>query len=239
MNEDLIERAAAARRDGMAARRDRPRERRSGESWQGRSHWTSHRTQGFRSALSVREGASPAGPTIDFVGVATAYSAPYEMFDFWGPYTEVVDPGAGAVSLARADLLTPLVIQHDQSRRIAATWVTDMHGQLNLSETDQGLQVDAPNLDPSDVDVAAVVPKLRSGLVNEMSFAFRIDIGLWSPDFMQFNIQQYDIHRGDVAIVGFGANPATSADLRAGVWDAREASRRQRILLDIELSRVA
>jgi HK97 family phage prohead protease len=227
-----------ARRDGMAARRDRPRERRCADIWHGREDWTAHRTPGLRSTLTVREGTSSAGPTIDFVGCATAYGTVYEMYDFWGPYGEEVEAGAGALSLNRADLAVPLVIQHDQSRRIAATWVTDTHGQLNLVESDTGLQVDAPDLDPADVDVAGVVPKLRAGLLNEMSFAFRIDIGVWSPDFMQFNIQQYDIHRGDVAIVGFGANPATSADLRAkDKQGQREALRRRRLLLDIELAR--
>jgi hypothetical protein len=49
-----------------------------------------------------------------------------------------------------------------------------------------------------------------------MSFKFRITRGEWSPDWDEFHIKEYDIHRGDVAIVGYGANPHTQgAGLRA------------------------
>lgn len=63
--------------------------------------------------------------------------------------------------------------------------------------------------------MAFIAPKLRSGLIDEMSFAFRIVEGVWSPDYTEYRINSYDIHRGDVAIVGFGANPHTSGGLRA------------------------
>src|SRR5438105_2874995 len=82
-------------------------------------------------------------------------------------------------------------------------------GSLQLSEETiddtEGLLVRAPSLDPEDVDVAYIAPKLRAGLVDEMSFRFRIDAGSWSPDWTEYHIEQYDIHRGDVAIVGYGA----------------------------------
>ena len=94
-------------------------------------------------------------------------------------------------------------------RRIART----TNGTLTLSVTGEGLDVLA-ELDPADADVAYIVPKLRSGLVDEMSFMFRIDAGQWSPDYTEYRITKVDIHRGDVAIVGYGANPATSAELR-------------------------
>jgi hypothetical protein len=42
-----------------------------------------------------------------------------------------------------------------------------------------------------------------------MSFRFRIERGSWSPDWSTYAIEGYDIHRGDVAIVGYGANPHT------------------------------
>jgi len=69
--------------------------------------------------------------------------------------------------------------------------------------------VDAPRLDRTDGDVAYILPKLESGLVDEMSFRFRIEAGSWSPDWSTYAIEKYDIHRGDVAIVGYGANPHT------------------------------
>lgn len=166
--------------------------------------------------------ASAAGDTVAFAGVATAYEAPYEMYDFWGPYTEVVSAGAGADSLNRSDLDVPLVLQHEPLRRLARTNTTD--APLFLTETDDGLQVDAPQLELADQDVAYIVPKLRSQLINEMSFKFMITAGQWSPDYSEFRINSYDIHRGDVAIVGYGANPATSAGLRA-TDDMRQVAR--------------
>ena len=103
------------------------------------------------------------------------------------------------------------MLAHDQLRRIART----TNGTLVLDEDGRGLHVLAPDLDPDDADVAYIAPKLRKGLIDEMSFAFRIVRGVWSPDYTEYRIHTYDIHRGDVAIVGFGANPYTSGGLRA------------------------
>ncbi len=98
-----------------------------------------------------------------------------------------------------------------------------------LGMTEEGLDVRAPGLDPHDVDVAYIAPKIRAGLVDEMSFMFRIDAGQWSPDYMEFRIERVDLHRGDVAIVGYGANPYTSSALRdpAAAVQARELARLQ------------
>lgn len=205
MNEAMLARiseAARARAEGVAARGDRPRQRRSA------SHEGSRPSVSVRSHMQMR---APADSGLEhFVGLASAYEQPYEMWDFWGPYTEVVSAGAGAASLARPDLDVPLVLSHDSLRRIARTTT----GTLTLSEDDTGLLVDAPALDPADRDVAYVAPKIRAGLVDEMSFMFRIVSGVWSPDYTEYRINAYDIHRGDVAIVGFGANPNTTSDLR-------------------------
>ena len=146
-----------------------------------------------------------------FDGVASAYEQAYTMWDYFGPYDEIVTAGAGAASLNRVDLEVPYVHGHDQMRRIASTW----NDTLFLSESDIGLIVNAPQLDPEDYDVAYMAPKMRAGLYNEMSFAFRITQGIWSPDYTQYRINTYDIHRGDVSIVGFGANPYTTGSLRA------------------------
>ena len=149
------------------------------------------------------------GP-LHFTGYASVYERGYEMWDFYGPYTEIVSAGAGALSLARADLDVPLVLQHQSLRRIART----TNGTLTLSEDETGLLVDAPALDPRDHDGAYIAPKIRAELIDEMSFMFRIERGQWSPDYSEYRIEQYDIHRGDVAIVGYGANPHTSGSAR-------------------------
>lgn len=203
---DITERfaaAAKARSEAVAARADRPSQRRSAAGGS-RPSVTAQATVEVRAA----DGESKA---LHFVGVASAYERAYEMYDIFGPYEEIVTAGAGAVSLARPDLDVPLVLQHESIRRIARTTT----GTLTLLETDDGLTVDAPELDADDRDVSYIVPKIRAGLVDEMSFMFRITKGQWSPDYTEFRINEYDIHRGDVAIVGYGANPYTLSDLRA------------------------
>jgi len=192
--------AAEARAGQVRALADRPRQRRCAEDV------ASSARVAIRSQLVLRE-SSTGG--LAFEGYASITERAYEMWDMFGPYDEIVSAGAFTDTLNRADLDVPLVLQHDQLRRIARTTA----GSLFLAEDAQGLRVSAPELNPADVDVAYITPKLRSGLIDEMSFAFRIDSGQWSPDYTEFRINRVDIHRGDVAIVGFGANPYTVADL--------------------------
>lgn len=204
MTSDLIARAARERAQQYAARADRPRQRRCAEDAASRA---SVRTS---ARIDFRAASGDDGPW-DFHGVASATEIGYPMWDWAGEYTEIVDAGAFDDTLSRADLDVPLVLAHDSLRRIARTTT----GTLALSMSDEGLVVDAPNLDPRDADVAYIAPKLRAGLIDEMSFMFRIDSGQWSPDYSEFRITRVDIHRGDVAIVGYGANPYTSGELRA------------------------
>lgn len=211
MNE-LHTRAAHARAGGVSRSGDRPQQRRSAE---GRHAPAIARAS---AALELRAKADAAG--VDFHGVASMTERGYEMWDFFGPYTEIVTAGAFESTLARGDLDVPLVLGHDSMRRIART----TNGSLVLAETDEGLDVLAEGLDERDADVAYILPKIRAGLIDEMSFAFRIDEGQWSPDYTEFRINRVDLHRGDVAIVGYGANPHTSAGVRAqpsGLLSAR------------------
>jgi len=203
--------AAAARGAKTRAPSDRPSQRRSAEE----SSSTPRVSVRVRD-LKLRDASEDGGP-IGFAGFASVTGQGYEMWDWAGPYTELVSPGAFAATLAQAGLDVPLVLQHNDLRRIART----TNGSLRLSEiTDgetTGLWVEA-DLDPADDDVQYIVPKLRAGLIDEMSFKFMITAGQWSPDWMEYHIDAVDLHRGDVAIVGYGANPLTAgAGLRAGV----------------------
>lgn len=200
MNELMLQ-AAQARAGGLNQQTQRPSQRRCAEDSASRA-WARVPAQ-----MSLRS-ADGGGP-LSFHGIASATDTPYDMYDFFGPYTEVVAAEAFVETLNRADLDVPLVLAHDQLRRIARTTT----GTLRLSLTDEGLDVDA-DLDPADADVAYIAPKILAGLVDEMSFAFRIEAGVWSPDWTRYTITKVDIHRGDVAIVGYGANPHTSAELR-------------------------
>lgn len=160
----------------------------------------------------------PSSPTdidsIFFVGLASSTNSPYEMFDACGPYTELVAPGAFSNTLSLGtNLDVPLVIEHNSIQRIARTTIPwGQPGSLQLAETDLGLVCRA-QLDPSDVDVQYIMPKIASGLVSEMSFRFEITSGEWAPDFSQFVINSANLQRGDVSIVGYGANPNTFAGL--------------------------
>lgn len=203
--------AAALRAANVAARADRPSQRRSLEPTGSRAL-----VRAAVSGLEIR--AKDDGSSMDFRGYASVVEQAYEMYDMFGPYTEIVSRTAFDSTLARADLDVPLVIAHDQTRRIART----TNGTLKLSVDDTGLLVEA-SLDPADADVAYIVPKLRAGLIDEMSFAFRIDSGQWSPDYDEFRINKVDMHRGDAAIVGFGANPYTSGGMRSQAAPARRS----------------
>lgn len=198
--------AADDRASGYRAPADRPSQRRCAEALGARAVVLAPLTR-----AEVRDAADGSG-LLDFTGYASVVERGYEMWDMFGPYTEVVAADAFNETLARAGLDVPLVLGHDQLRRIARTTT----GTLSLAMDETGLRVSAPKLDPADADVAYIAPKLRSGLIDEMSFAFRIDAGQWSPDYTEFRITKVDIHRGDVAIVGYGANPFTAGSgLRA------------------------
>jgi HK97 family phage prohead protease len=207
-----LQEAAQARAEGMTARaaegrtgqHDRP-SKRSADDDGGRAN----RTPALRLQQLQLRAAEDDGPVTGFTGYASVTSAGYTMYDMFGEYTEVVAGGAFKETLAAEGLDVPLVLQHDSLRRIART----TNGSLRLAEDETGLLVEA-DLDPSDVDVAYITPKMRAGLIDEMSFMFRITSGQWSDDWTEFHINAVDINRGDVAIVGYGASPHTSAAVR-------------------------
>lgn len=172
--------------------------------------------------VNLRSELSAEGK-VSFSGCASVYDRGYTMADSFGEYIEIVSAGAGKLSLSRESLDVPLVLQHDSLRRIAST----VNGSLLLSETAEGLMVEA-TLNPDDDDVKYIRTKIEDGLIHEMSFRFSITKGTWSPDYTEFRINSYDIHRGDVSIVGYGANPYTHSTferhekkLRKGASPAR------------------
>lgn len=224
--------AAQARAAGVRQAVDRPSQRRSAPAAGARSWTPAH-----RASVELRGPSDGSGPLV-FEGFASVTGQDYEMYDSFGPYRELVHVGAFGETLAAAPDV-PLVLDHVSSRRIARTG--NEHSPLILKELTSGdttgLHVLAPSLDPADPDTAYIVPKLRSGLIDEMSFRFQITSGRWSEDFSQFHIHAVDINRGDVAIVGYGANPhTTGAGLRAQEkpQDALSAAARALLALSAE-----
>ncbi|MFI6270727.1 HK97 family phage prohead protease [Micromonospora zamorensis] len=215
--------AAAGRAQHVRQRVDRPSQRRGAERPGSRAA-----ARAVLSGVHLRKAEDQGADVLEFTGHASVTERAYEMWDLYGPYNEVVSAGAFDATLDRAGLDVPLVLGHDQLRRIART----TNGTLDLSVDDDGLAVVA-RLDPTDVDVAYIAPKLRAGLIDEMSFAFRIESGVWSPDYTEYRIDRVDLHRGDVAIVGYGANPNTDAGMRS----AQPTSSRARALLELAIAR--
>ncbi len=148
-----------------------------------------------------------------FTGYATLFEQPYRIADYFGDYQEVISRGAFAASLAaKADVR--LLINHD-GLPLART----ASGTLQLVEDRTGLKVDA-DLDATDPDVARLLPKMARGDLGEMSFAFMVRKQQWTwasakdqPD--ERRLLELDIDDGDVSIVTYPANPATSASIRA------------------------
>lgn len=139
-------------------------------------------------------------------GYASIFNEGYEVWDWLGPFTEVVEAGAFTKTLAEKDDVR-LLLNHD-GLPLART----KSGTLSLSQDDTGLKVEA-RLDSADPDVAALVPKMRRGDLDEMSFAFQILQQQWSPDWVERHIKEVKLF--DVSVVTYPANPATSAWLNA------------------------
>jgi HK97 family phage prohead protease len=162
------------------------------------------------SDIEVRE-EGDAG-TVTFSGYASVFNHDYEVYDAFGRFTERLAPGAFTRTLTE-DPDVMLLINH-QGLPLART----KSGTLRLTQDSVGLRVSA-QLDANDPDVRAILPKMRRGDVDEMSFAFRVNDQVWSEDYTDRTITEVNLARGDVSIVSFGANPATVAALRAALAD--------------------
>lgn len=185
-------------------------------------------TPAVRSSCTVERAAagSKNSTSVRFEGFASVTGAAYRMWDYYGEYDELVEVGAFEQTLAQTDLDVPLVLDHVSSRRLARTG--NASSPLELAEiTDgdtTGLRSIAPTMQLSDPDVAYIVPKLDSELIDEMSFRFTIEAGRWNDEFTQYTIQRVNIHRGDVSIVGYGASPHTAG---SGLRDQVDPADRQ------------
>lgn len=165
----------------------------------------------YRTQFEVR---SKPGGRAAVTGYATVYEEPYEMYDWLGRYDEVVRTGAGTKTLSESPMVQLLLNHTGLSMAYTSS------GTLKLGEDSTGLNIDA-DVNITRTDVANMVKALEDRDVDEMSFAFRCTKQMWSPDYTQRDILEYDINRGDVSVVNFGANPATSveASMRAADFD--------------------
>ena len=162
----------------------------------------------LRAVTEVRNGKE----LVHTSGYFTRYNRPYPMWDAIGPYKEKVRAGAGARTLAGR----PEVAFLTNHGGMAMARTTS--GTLELEEragSDPGGWHDGW-LNPKRSDVNDLIIAIEDANVPQMSFAFMIPegCGVWSADFTEFEIVEYDIDGGDVSAVNFGANPYTDITAR-------------------------
>jgi len=142
-------------------------------------------------------------------GYASVFETPYDMWDEFGPYTEVVSKGAADKTLSAS----PFVIFRWNHGGTAMA--NTRNGRLELSADDTGLHMRAL-LNPARDDVKLLMQAMSDDDVSEQSFMFMIVRGIWSPDYTEYRIEEVDLDRGDVGPVQYGANPYTSIAARSG-----------------------
>lgn len=127
----------------------------------------------MRNNIEVRTGmpaeirADGNGP-IKVSGHAAVFSQPA---DIGGVFLEQIAPGAFTEAIGRDDVV--FLINH-QGLPLART----RSGTLKLSEDSTGLYIET-GLDPNDPDVMTIVPKLKRGDLDKMSFAFLPELQEW------------------------------------------------------------
>lgn len=152
-------------------------------------------------------------PMYNLLGIASVTDQPYDMYDMFGPYEEIIDHRAFDETLA-ADPDVAFLLNH-RGMTMARTRAKEGSDRtLSLRMVSTGLEADAW-LNPKRQDVADLIIATDDGNIDQMSFAFMLEEGWWSEDFSQFKITKLDIDRGDVSAVNYGANPYTSIAARS------------------------
>jgi HK97 family phage prohead protease len=173
------------------------------------------RRKGFPSELRGKFVKQDGRSVYEVEGYATIYDRGYEMWDMAGPYMEVVDPHSLDRSLSQTPDVAFLVnhlgvaMARSRSRSGNPTLI------LRSDTTGMGIQA---WLNAERQDVKDLASAIDDEIVDEMSFAFRIEDHVWDEDYTQLTLKQLNINRGDVSAVNFGANPFTSIAARAADW---------------------
>ena len=148
------------------------------------------------------------GNTLRLEGYASVFDKPYEVNG--GPngngWDEIVTRSAFERTLSENPDVH-LLINHD-GLPLART----KSGTLHLSTDSTGLLTRA-DLDRRDPDVKSLEIKMERGDLDEMSFAFRVKRQSWSADDTVRSLEEISLHKGDVSVVNWGANPNTSAKI--------------------------
>lgn len=197
--EAAVRRAAALKPEGSAGVRPNPERAPAGAA----------RSVGFeakqlRANLIERDGRT----FYQLDGYASVTETPYEMWDMFGGYNEVIAAGAFEETLA-ANPDVAFLVNHR-----GVTMARTMNKSLELSVDALGLRSVAL-LNPERQDVKDLILAIEDRNIDQMSFGFLLEDGVWNDDFSEFRITKVDIHRGDVSAVNYGANPYTSIAARS------------------------
>lgn len=168
-----------------------------------------NRDQDFKAELRAKLVEREGRKFYQFDGYASTVNQTYEMYDFFGPFDEKIDGNAFDKTLA-ADPDVAFLLNH-RGTTMARTKVSKT---LELSVDELGLLTRA-FCNPERQDVKDLALAISDGDISQMSFAFRIVRGQWSPDYTEYTILEVDLDRGDVSAVNYGANPYTSISARA------------------------
>lgn len=164
-------------------------------------------------------GGVPAEIRADEDGIrVSGYAAVFgEVADIGGMFREVIEPGAFRTAIGRDDVV--FVINHD-GLPLART----RSGTLRLEEDAHGLRMETV-LDPTDPDVQAIVPKMKRGDLDKMSFAFRATKQQWDETAEPPLRRIQEVELFDVSIVTTPAYDGTEIGLRS--LDAARQERRK------------
>ena len=178
------------------------------------------RTQQFRNlrrlcdgqlrvrAQDTNEGEGEGGFLREVAGYASVTGVVYELQDLFGTYRERVAPTAFDRTL-EANPEVVLTVNH-QGLGLART--NDGAGSLRLSVDGVGLRYVA-QVNTQETDASDLVLKVERGTVFQSSFAFRLVDWEWVEDDL-VELREIDLHRGDVSVVTYGANPDTLVGVR-------------------------
>lgn len=127
-----------------------------------------------------------------------------------GGFTEYVNRSAFQKTLAaKPDVV---LLENHTGGPLART----KSGTLKLATDTKGL-IPSFDLDLRDPQAKSVFIKLDRKDYDEMSFAFRVKAQTWSDNDTIRGLDEVSLHKGDVSIVNYGANPYTSVGLRSAV----------------------
>jgi HK97 family phage prohead protease len=193
------------------------------------------RRRGFPSEMRGKFVKQDGRSVYEVEGYATIYNRGYEMWDMAGPYMEVVDPHSLDRSLSQtpdvAFLVNHLGVAMARSRSRSGNPTLTLHSDTT------GMNIRAW-LNAERQDVKDLASAIDDEIVDEMSFAFRIEDHVWDEDYTQLTLKQLNINRGDVSAVNFGANPFTSIAARAADW-LEDLEHMPKVVLREALIRVA